>query len=236
MTAPDALVIMVKPPRPGFVKTRLVPPLSSDEAATLYSHFITDTIKGLSTLTDIKLYLALAYEEGSEPFLKFSLSNGFEDIEVIEQSGETLGERLFDIFKRLFDAGHLRVAIVGSDSPDLPPEFIKEAFTNLSTDSSKVVLGPATDGGYYLIAMSSLDERPFHGIEWSTPSVLNDTLKRLGTDAILLEQWYDIDRPEDVAKLAETGSAKESIAYILENNIFKRCKDFANGAGAGAGA
>lgn len=226
MTIPDALVIMVKPPRPGFVKTRLVPPLSSVEAATLYSHFITDTIKTLSSLENIKFYLALEYEDGSEPSLKFSLPSGFE---IIDQAGETLGARLLDIFKRLFDAGTSRVAIVGSDSPDLPPEFVADAFAKLRQDSSKVVLGPAIDGGYYLIAMSSLDERPFHNIKWSTPSVLDDTLKNLGIDAILLDRWHDIDRPEDVAKLSETGSAKESVAYILERDIFTRCKDFIDG-------
>lgn len=224
---PDALVIMVKPPVPGLVKTRLAPPLTPDEAATLYSHFITDTIKGLSSLKNIKLYLALARDEGREPSLKFSLPKG---IEIIEQAGETLGERLTDIFKRLLKAGHLRVAIVGSDSPDLPCEFVEDAFTKLRADNSKVVLGPATDGGYYLIAMSRLDERPFFGIEWSTPSVLEDTVACLGTDAILLKPWHDIDRPEDVAKLSKTGNAKESVAYILENDIFKRCKDFIDGA------
>ncbi len=225
MSLADALVVMAKQAQAGSVKTRLVPPLTDVEAATLYTHFISDTFSNLKTLKDIKVYLAILREGGEEP-LPLSIPDG---VEVIEQSGDDLGERLCYIAKRLFKKGYRHVAIIGSDSPDLPPEYIIDAFARLKSDSSKVVLGPALDGGYYLIAMSRLDERPFTGIRWSTPTVLNDTIERLAGDALLLEPWYDIDGPGDMAKLAGSVRAKESAAYILERDIFTRCKDFVDG-------
>lgn len=221
----SALVVMCKSPVAGRVKTRLVPPLTGVEAATLYTHFIADIFCTLKRVSDVKLYLAIL-GEGSEKALELSIPKG---VEVFGQSGDDLGERLYDVMKRLFENGHERVAIIGSDSPDIPPEYIADAFLRLKADSSKVVLGPADDGGYYLIALARLDERPFIGINWSTASVLEDTIARLRNDALLLEPWYDVDRPADILRLVKTGRAGRSIAYINKMDILKHCKEFVSG-------
>jgi hypothetical protein len=224
----DALVVMAKSPVPGLVKTRLVPALSEVEAATLYTNFIADTFNSIVTLADVHFFLALARND-SQPSLNFHLPGS---VKVIEQSGDTLGFRLLNVFKSLFNEGYARVAVIGSDSPDLPIEFIREAFTKLSAQSTKVVLGPSEDGGYYLIALSRVDERPFaESIKWSTPSVLADTVELLGDDAIFLKPWYDIDEPKDILRLARTGRAKKSLDYILETGILDRCREFASRMG-----
>jgi len=222
MALANALVVMAKSPVAGRVKTRLIPPLTGVEAAELYTHFLADTFINLKRLEDIKLYLAILNEGGEEP-LELPIPEG---VELVEQSGSELGERLFYITKRLFNKGHERVAIIGSDSPDIPPEYISDAFLSLKPGSSKVVLGPADDGGYYLIAMNRLDERPFRGINWSTPTVLDETIASLGGEVELLKPWYDIDEPKDILRLKGSKRAAKSAAYILDNDIFNRCKDY----------
>ena len=208
---PDALVVMGKTPVPGLVKTRLVPALSEVEAATLYTRFIEDTFINLSSLSGIKLFFALD-NGASSSVLNYSLPKG---VKIIDQSGATLGEKLSNVFKELFNDGYARIAIIGSDSPDLPVEFISKAFKELGAHSTKVVIGPSEDGGYYLIALPRVDDRPFSGsIKWSTPSVFADTVALLGDDAIILKPWYDIDEPGDILKLVRTGRAKRSLAYI----------------------
>ena len=227
MALANAIAVMAKSPVPGRVKTRLTPPLTIEEAATLYTHFITDTFSTLKRVTDVKLFLAILNDGEEEP----PGSIIPEGVEVIEQSGEDLGARMRSVFERLFDGGFKSVAVIGGDSPDISPEYIAEAFLLLEADSSKVVLGPAADGGYYLIAMNRLDERPFSGIKWSTPSVLDDTIASLDGEVELIKPWYDIDEPADIEKLVETGRAKASVAYILKLDIFDRCRDFIDGKG-----
>ena len=224
MRKAHALVVMVKPPIAGMVKTRLVPPLSAEEAAALYHFFIKDIFTSIATLNDLDLFVAVAPASDSFDFLKSTIPQG---IERFEQEGSSLGERLYNVFKRLFKADYSRVAVIGSDSPDLKPEFIEEGFGLLNENKGNVVLGPAFDGGYYLIAMDSLDKRPFKDIPWSGASVLEETIERLYGSAMLLPLWHDIDTAEDIVRLAESGTAKESVAYLKERNLFKRCAEFA---------
>ncbi|MBE9532308.1 MAG: TIGR04282 family arsenosugar biosynthesis glycosyltransferase [Proteobacteria bacterium] len=222
MALANSLVVMAKSPEAGRVKTRLIPPLTGVEAAELYTHFIADIFSTLEMVEDIKIYLALLSVGIEEP-LRIDIPEG---VEVIEQSGSNLGERLYNVTKALFDLGHERVAIIGSDSPDIPPEYVSDAFLRLKPGSSKVVLGPAEDGGYYLIAMNHLDERPFRGINWSTPTVLDETVACLAGEVELLKPWYDIDEPKDILRLKGSKRAANSAAYILDNDIFNRCKDY----------
>src|SRR3972149_2924412 len=139
MPKENALVVMLKAPREGEVKTRLIPPLTAKEAATLYRAFIKDTLSNLSRLKDIALYAFFT------PFA------GKADIaDIIPQKDGDLGERIYGVFECLFNSGHKRAVVMGSDSPDIPLEYIETSFSMLKESQGSLILGPATDGGYYL--------------------------------------------------------------------------------------
>lgn len=223
MRKTHALAVMVKSPVAGTVKTRLVPPLSMEEAAALYKFFIKDILASVAALSDLDLFVAVLSADDSDGLLSSTIPDA---LTCFDQAGSTLGERLYNVFERLFRMGYSRVAVIGSDSPDLNPELIDAAFTILKDNVGKVVLGPALDGGYYLIAMDSLDRRPFEDISWSTGSVLDETIKRLDGSAVLLEPWYDIDTAGDILKLARTRTAKESVAYLEGRDLFARVREY----------
>ncbi|MEE9542400.1 MAG: TIGR04282 family arsenosugar biosynthesis glycosyltransferase, partial [Thermodesulfobacteriota bacterium] len=211
----------------GFVKTRLVPPLTMEEAANLYCFFLKDIFTSIESLDSVDLDYCAAVvplDDGDGLLLLESIIP--EGVDSFTQVGATLGDRLYDAFERLFDAGYKRVAVIGSDSPDLDPELIAKGFTLLKENAGKVVIGPAMDGGYYLIAMDRLDKRAFEDISWSTSLVLDETLERLNGSAILLPRWYDIDRPADIARLDGSTVASLSSTYLKECAIFKRCRDY----------
>jgi hypothetical protein len=135
---------------------------------------------------------------------------------LVEQEGSGLGERIKNLFKLLFERGYNKVAVVGSDSPDLPIEYIREAF-GLLDETTGLVLGPALDGGYYLVALQVLFPALFDGIDWSTPEVLAQTLERARGGSIgyrLLRPWHDIDTAEDLRFLRDNPMTPESAAYI----------------------
>lgn len=115
------------------------------------------------------------------------------------QSGEDLGERMLRALEELHREFERPMVLVGSDSPDLPLEVVHDATEAL--DDADVVLGPAEDGGYYLIGMREPQPAVFEGMEWSHPDVLEETLRRAGEaelDAATLRAWRDYDRLEDL--------------------------------------
>lgn len=207
----DALVIMLKAPRPGSVKTRLVPPLSHEEAAGLYRCFLLDIFNSVLRLKGVSVYAAYA-PEGWED-LTGLIPN---DVEAFPQEGRGLGRRILNVFKRLFAEGHEKITVIGSDSPDLPLDCIKEAFALLD-ERVKLVLGPAEDGGYYLVAMNGSNYRLFTGIRWSTKDALQDTIKKARHYSIefkLLGPWHDIDTAEDLRYLKKSRSAPLSSGFL----------------------
>ncbi|HZX35319.1 MAG TPA: TIGR04282 family arsenosugar biosynthesis glycosyltransferase [Thermodesulfobacteriota bacterium] len=213
MPKENALAVMLKAPVEGEVKTRLIPPLTPKEAAILYKAFIKDTFSRLSKLTDLALYAFFT------PFDKKAYIVDIipQEISLIPQKDGDLGERMYSVFECLFNSGHNRVAIMGSDSPDIPLEYIETAFSMLKESHGGLVLGPATDGGYYLIAMDRLMKAPFEGIGWSADTVLKDTIKNASASGIivkLLPEWHDIDRPEDLKFLEDNPDAPGSSACL----------------------
>lgn len=195
------LVLFTKPAVPGRVKTRLIGELSADEAARLHAAFVDDTVERLRRLP-CELRIAWAVEPGAE-----LPATG---LPAIRQRGDDLGERLYRGLAA-FAGEHATVAAIGSDHPDLPPSRVAEAFARLEAGEA-VVLGPAADGGYYLIAVRSevLRRELFDGIDWSTPRVLEQTVRRcreLGIEPSLLEPWADVDQPEDLRRLAASLTA-----------------------------
>ena len=210
-----ALVVFAKAPIPGQVKTRLCPPLTPDEAATLHGSFVLDTLeRSKAAVAKMKLpldrYLACA---PSSTLVFFKIMEERQGVTLIDQVGGDLGARMNQAFETMFARGYKRVLIVGTDVPSLPLDHYQQALAQL--ESHDLVLGPALDGGYYLIGLKRAAPDLFVGIPWSTERVLGMTQEKattLGLKTALLPAWRDVDTIEDVQALIEASAldAKKS--------------------------
>jgi rSAM/selenodomain-associated transferase 1 len=208
-TRRSALVVFAKAPVPGQVKTRLCPPLTPDEAATLHGSFVLDTLERSRTAaTKLKLpfdrYLACA---PSSTLAFFKIMEERQAVTLIDQTGDGLGESMRRTFDLLL-ARYEQVLIVGTDVPSLPLDHYKQALALL--DSNDLVLGPALDGGYYLIGLKRTAPELFSDIPWSTDQVLRLTqekARKLGLNIALLPVWRDVDTIEDVQALIDASTA-----------------------------
>ena len=202
MQKPPAVIVFARAPSAGGTKTRLIPALGPDGAADLYRCFLLDT---LANVQDVDADVVVAAAEKGDSRAVASLA---EDVcpgsALIVQSGADLGERIADSVRQVLSRGHPRVAVIGTDSPSLPSRLVGEAI-DLAAERD-LVLGPAFDGGYYLIGLRTLVPALFEGIAWGSDSVLCDTLARardLRLSVALLEPWYDVDTPGDLNHLRD---------------------------------
>ncbi len=197
----------------GKVKTRLCPPLDHEQALRLHRALVEDTLERLAGIS----------RPGLEHWLHLSEAlQGPDDLQIPSnwvkrlQVGEDLGTRLKQAFSEAFDDNVERVVVMGSDSPTVPLRCIEEAFDVLS--SHDVVLGPALDGGYYLLGSSRFVPELFEHISWGSPTVLQETreaLRSAGCSYSELIEWYDIDTDEDLARL------REEITYLSRSQPAK---------------
>jgi rSAM/selenodomain-associated transferase 1 len=199
-----------------MVKTRLVPPLSPEQAADLYRCMLCDVMARVALLPDLASYLF--YEEGEAAREYFARSG--RDMTYLPQQGKGLGERMEEAFRTVFAMGHSTAVVIGTDSPDLPVSFIEAAFDRLEGGESEAVFGPTEDGGYYLAGMTRLYRELFQDIPWSSGAVLQETLKRAveaGIAVSLLPVWHDVDRVADLERpelLAEGNGAPLTRTFI----------------------
>lgn len=195
-------VVMVKAPRAGAVKTRLVPPLTGAEAASLASSFARDTVESVRRIAR-EVVIAYAPDDGRDA-LEAVL--GEEGLLWFAQRGEDLGARIESAAAFAFERTSGPVVVVGTDSPTMPPTFVERAFASLSACESDVALGPTEDGGYYLVGLRKLSEGLFRNVEWSTPRVYRQTASnasRLGLRVLELPRWYDVDTSADLLRLRD---------------------------------
>lgn len=195
-----AVVVVAKTPRPGRVKTRLCPPLSPENAAELCHAFLRDTVERVGRLEGVQV--VIAYTPASERGFFEALCPG---AVLVPQADGDLGRRLAAIFATLCARGFRGVVAVGTDTPTLPLAFVGEAFARLD-QGADVVLGPAEDGGYYLIGLRTLQPALFDGIAWSTERVFADTVHRAEREGLCvatLPRWRDVDTFADLAHLAQ---------------------------------
>jgi rSAM/selenodomain-associated transferase 1 len=211
-----ALLVFAKRPLPGKVKTRLVPPLSPEEAANLYQCMLADVLAMVTKLPG--LFLCLFYEETEGAHEYFTgIAPG---ITSLPQQGKDLGEKMAEAFRVVFVMGHVAAVVIGTDAPDLPPDYIKEAFSRLESGKSKAVFGPCEDGGYYLLGITRLHRALFRDLPWSSGTVLRESLKRAKEAAIefsLLPVWHDVDTAADLERpelLAEENGAPLTREFI----------------------
>ena len=226
-----AIAVMAKAPRPGHSKTRLSPPLTHDEARDMSAAFlrdITENIRLASQQADIAGYVAYA-PAGLETLFDGILADGTELLladgtGAMPEGVEGFGRSLLHATRALFARGHSAVCVLNSDSPTLPTSCLIQAAQNLPAGSDRVVLGPAEDGGYYLLGTTVLHERLYAGIAWSTERVAAQTraaAAAAGLPAHELLPWYDVDDRAALGRLiadldAGTGYGAPATAACVE--------------------
>jgi len=198
-TAQKRILLFLKYPERGTVKSRLAVSLSDATAAELYKCFVLDTLAVVKQ-TGIPVTICF-YPPGARAGCLRWLGTGFT---YREQRGHDLGRRMKNSFREAYEEGYHQVMILGTDSPDLPGAIITEAFTALTTGDC--VIGPAADGGYYLIGFKKdcFLDTAFDTISWSTGAVFEQTmgiLNNAGLNVHVLPVWNDVDTADDLAAL-----------------------------------
>ncbi len=194
LTSKKALIIFTRNPELGKVKTRLAASIGDKKALEIYKFLIAHTIK---ITRDLPVDKYVFYSE------KINKNDTWHNTIYRKktQTGSHLGERMYHAFKELFMMGYEQVIIVGSDIYELSQNEIEEAFLHLQ--KNKFVIGPATDGGYYLLGMKQLTKELFQNKKWGTNTVLQDTLSHLqNSKYLLLPQKNDVDYYEDIKDIA----------------------------------
>ena len=215
----NALIIFAKQPLAGKVKTRLTAVLSPEEAAELYRCMLIDTLFKVKLLGGVDIYLFFEGDGDAASYFA-SIADG---METRPQRGNDLGERMMDAFQRTFERGYESVAIIGTDSPDLPVSFIEEAFLSLGDARLDAVFGPSEDGGYYLLALKRLHAELFQGIGWSSQAVLRETVaaaEKVGMRTTMLSLWHDVDTVADLRRadlLDINNGAPLTRAFIMKS-------------------
>ena len=220
-----ALAVMTKAPEAGRVKTRLVPPLTPEQAADLNKCFLRDTAAAISSACSrrpagdtnktqfehgitsqsetataacgVAVYTPIGAESAYNGILPANFS-------LLPQRGYKFGERLYLAVEDLLKCGFGSVCLIDSDSPTVPAGSFVEAVELLSTSEDDVVLGPSDDGGYYLIGVKKAHQHLFEDIDWSTERVLKQTIQRaseIGLKIKFLPTGYDIDDHASLRRL-----------------------------------
>ncbi len=209
----EALIVFARSPRSGPVKSRLTRLISGEEAAELYQMFLMDSLEQYASLNiAVRLYMS----DGISPDVPVCGAT------LHQQRGNGLGPRMQHAFQETAEAGYRQMVIIGTDHPTLPDAFLYDAFQALSSPPA-VCIGPAEDGGYYLLGMNPLIDGLFEGMTYSRPDVFEQTLMRMyqsGANVVQLQKWYDVDTPDDLRRLA----SDEKTVPVNTLNILKQLK------------
>lgn len=226
-----ALALMTKAPRAGDVKTRLVPPLTNEEAAQLNRCFLQDTGAAISAcckgLTRENRDRPIAW--GIAVYTPVGAESDYADIlptdfSLVLQRGENFGERLYFAAEDLFKCGFDAVCLIDSDSPTIPAENFARAVELLSLPGDHIILGPCDDGGYYLIGLKQPHREVFDGIDWSTERVFEQTRQRaaqIGIGVHELPRGFDVDDRATLQRLCD-----ELLGENAQNSVAPRTREF----------
>lgn len=202
MTLKKALIIFIRNPESGKVKTRLSATIGNDQAFSIYKKLVEHTITVSKSVDADKFVFYSSHIDDNDEWDNKYFAKRL-------QTGSDLGERMSNAFKTLFADGYNYISIIGSDCPGITRQIIEEAFNALP--QSDVAIGPAKDGGYYLLALNKARAELFNNISWSTDRVLSQTLAvcdHLNLSAHLLCELFDVDVQEDISDLEEFLSGK----------------------------
>ncbi len=187
-----ALIVFVRRPDKGKVKTRLAASIGDESALRIYVQLLQHTRTVADTVPADKF---IFYTDGIPGI---DMWDG-RDYYKCQQTGANLGARMQDAFVKLFDKGYEQVVIIGSDCPELSNDHINDAYDHL--DKCDIVIGPAVDGGYYLLGMKKVYPALFAGKQWSTVAVFEDTMGTIRELALSVQQLpilNDVDEEKDV--------------------------------------
>lgn len=206
MKSKHALIIFMKAPRPGTVKTRMQPQLTPEQSLKLYTAMVEDLANRFRNSKKYDLHIYFWPPDGEAEIRQWL----GDDLVYTQQRGADLGEKMHLAFCDTFDSGYHKTVIIGSDLPSLNDDHIQAAFRKL--DDHDAVFGPTDDGGYYLIALKKGQLELFENVEWSTADVLSQSLKNAEDNHLKagqLHQEADIDTFAEVKQLwqAINGSA-----------------------------
>ena len=196
------ILLFVRAPEKGKVKTRLAKAIGEDAALKLYMSFVADELEMLRELFfDVIIFF---YPHTARQTVENWLDNEFD---FVAQSGKDLGQRMGNAFREVFSRGYGQALLIGSDLPDLSSSLILDAFDHLARRDC--VIGPSEDGGYYLIGFhrNTYFQEIFTRIRWGTSEVFNHTVSCLKKKKIsfhTLPEWRDIDNYNDLVKLKES--------------------------------
>lgn len=209
-----AIAVMAKAPQPGRSKTRLVPPLSPEQAAGLSAAFLRDITENVSAAgrsARIQAYVAYA-PLGLEALFDGHLAVGT-GLLLADGSPEMsfrvqgFGRCLLHAVKSMLDEGYGSACVLNSDSPTLPTAILQHAAQILAAPGDRAVLGPADDGGYYLLGLKAAHTHLFEDIAWSTDQVAEQTALRareIGLELVTLPSWYDVDDAMSLSRLMDS--------------------------------
>jgi uncharacterized protein len=207
VAASCGIAVMAKASAPGRAKTRLVPPLSYDEAAAVNTAFLQDVTDNMllaahraAPVASIAAYAAYG-PPGSEDFFR---RNFAASIGLIPAWLPNFGDCLFHTISEIFARGHSAAVVLNADSPTLPTALLNETAELLAQPGDRAVLGPSDDGGYYLLGLKTAHRRLFDDIAWSTERVAEQTLERareIELSMHLLPEWYDVDDVDCLRRL-----------------------------------
>jgi rSAM/selenodomain-associated transferase 1 len=190
---PDRLIIIFyRNPVAGHVKTRLASGVGKEKALEIHIRLSTLTMQAVTSVTSAKVVF----------YDREILSGDFWEDHLFNkelQKGADLGERMYNAFQRMFRTGYQSIIIIGTDCPEITGPLLESAFENLQKHDA--VIGPAFDGGYYLLGLKALAPELFSGIKWGSASVFDQTMLKLklsGKSVHCLARLHDIDRPEDL--------------------------------------
>ena len=193
-----ALIVFVKNPIPGAVKTRLQTRYTPDQVAALYTAFVRDVLARAERI-DVDRRVIAFDPPDAESEVRALFGGGKAQWQYVPQVQDDLGARMREALVQELDAGASAAVLIGTDIPSLPVHHITQAFDLLHTKD--VVLGPSTDGGYYLVGVSKSTPEIFEGVAWSTPSVLSQTIDRVqraGHTLGLVPPYFDVDTPDEL--------------------------------------
>ena len=193
-----ALVVMARAPVAGQVKTRLQPELTRDQCAAASLAFLRDVLDLAVSLPQCTPFLAFTPPEERAFFESITPQK----LSLTPQTDGDIGQRMYHLMRQLEEAGYSPVILIGSDIPTLQPATLVTAIKELG--DYDLCLGPSRDGGYYLIGARHIDERIFRDMQWSTPNVFTETVRKAhvaGLSLTLLEEYGDVDTFADLQEL-----------------------------------
>jgi rSAM/selenodomain-associated transferase 1 len=212
------LIVMAKAPVAGFAKTRLVPPLTHEQAASLAEAMLCDMLA--RPWLGFERHLCVS---GESHHFEAAVRDGWK---LSKQADGDLGARLEAASLAAFAAAARAVVFLGTDAPDLPDAFMEELKQALA-DGAELVVGPATDGGYYTLATSAHVPLLFRGMPWSRPELFDATVaaaSAAGLRTHVLPTWSDIDEVEDLARFdlrfsESVLAGAQGLAHLTKRNL-----------------